>query len=65
MRLHLGEMVDYYGEEDGVTFFRKHLKRYLEPFAFTQALLPEMVVATAQGELERLLTESEGVMVVG
>ena len=64
MRLHLGEMVAYYGEEEGLTLFRKHLKRYLEPFAFTQVLLPEMVAATEQAALERLLTESEGMMVI-
>ncbi len=65
MRLHLREMVTYYGEEDGLTFFRKHLKRYLEPFAFTQVLLPEMLAVMDRVELERLLTESEGMMVVG
>jgi tRNA-dihydrouridine synthase B len=58
MRLHLAEMVAYYGEKEGVKLFRKHMKQYLEPFAFAQGLLPEMLAAKTQAELERLLVES-------
>ncbi|NHZ72367.1 MAG: tRNA dihydrouridine synthase DusB [Aquificales bacterium] len=59
IRLHLGEMAAYYGKAEGVKLFRKHLKRYLEPFEFTRPLLPQMLAATKLVGLERLLTESE------
>jgi len=55
IRIHVGEMVAYYGEKEGLKLFRKHLKRYLEPFPETQPLLPEMLAVSEQGELERLL----------
>lgn len=56
--LHLSEMVAYYGEKDGVILFRKHLKRYLEPFAFTQAFMPELLSAKKQSELVGVLERS-------
>lgn len=55
IRLHLAEMVAYYGEDGGVKLFRKHLKRYLEPFAEVQPRLPQMLTVTKQGDLEALL----------
>jgi hypothetical protein len=51
-------MVAYYGEKEGVKLYRKHMKQYLEPFGFAQGLLPEMLAAKTQAELERLLVES-------
>ena len=62
IRLHVGEMVAYYGEAEGVKLFRKHLKRYLESFAFTRPLLPQMLAATKLVELEALLVESEAMV---
>ncbi len=58
VRFHLSEMVAYYGETDGVILFRKHLKRYLRPFAFTQSFLPEMLAVQTQAELEDVLERS-------
>ena len=55
IRIHLGEMLDYYGDE-GLILFRKHLKRYflgLSVRDFTQAMLRIEDVA----EFERLLDE--------
>jgi len=59
IHIHVGEMVAYYGEKEGLKLFRKHLKRYLEPFPETQLLLPEMLAVSEQGELESLLMEGE------
>jgi tRNA-dihydrouridine synthase B len=55
IRLHLDEMVAYYGERDGVVLFRKHLKRYLEPFEFINPYLPDMLAAKKQADLEMIL----------
>jgi nifR3 family TIM-barrel protein len=55
IRLHLAEMVAYYGEKEGLKLFRKHLKRYLEPFAEVQPRLPQMLAVTKQSDLEALL----------
>jgi tRNA-dihydrouridine synthase B len=57
IRLHLTEMVAYYGEKEGLKLFRKHLKRYLEPFAFVQPLLPQMLTVSHQIDLENFLME--------
>ncbi len=46
IRLHVGEMVAYYGEAHGLTLFRKHLKRYV-------AGLPEL------SELEQRLLQTD------
>jgi tRNA-dihydrouridine synthase len=59
IRLHLKEMVAYYGEKEGLKLFRKHLKRYLEPFAFVQPLLPQMLTVSHQIDLENLLMETK------
>ena len=57
IRLHLTEMVAYYGEKEGMKLFRKHLKRYLQPFVAVQPRLPEMLTVTKQSELEALLVK--------
>jgi nifR3 family TIM-barrel protein len=59
IRQHVAEMAAYYGEAEGVKLFRKHLKRYLEPFGRVRPLLPRMLAAVKLAELEALLGESE------
>lgn len=59
VRLHLSEVMAYYGEKAGMPLFRKHLKRYLEGITAVQPLLPAMLQATEQVVLEQLLTEAE------
>jgi nifR3 family TIM-barrel protein len=62
IRRHAREMTAYYGEAEGVKLFRKHLKRYLEPFGWVRPLLPQMLAAVKLVELEALLGESEEIV---
>jgi nifR3 family TIM-barrel protein len=57
---HLQEMVMYYGEKLGVVLFRKHLKHYLAEMVDAQEYLGQMLQATSQAELHRLLHQVAG-----
>lgn len=46
VRLHLREMLAYYGDPHGLVMFRKHLKQYLADYAIPQALLETADVQT-------------------
>jgi tRNA-dihydrouridine synthase B len=59
IRLHGREMVDYYGEEQGIVLFRKHLKQYLSGMAEAAPLMPAMMQVTVLDELMDLLLELE------
>jgi tRNA-dihydrouridine synthase B len=59
VRLHAQEMVDYYGEKQGLVLFRKHLKQYLSDLLGTSALLPQLLQVTKLAEFNRLLDALE------
>lgn len=59
IRIHVQEMVDYYGEFAGLMQFRKHLKRYVEDVPAIDEYLTQMMVTNSQVEFERLLDEME------
>lgn len=46
MRRHLDANLAFYGVERGLTLFRKHLKRYLAPYAVSRHLLGAMLTST-------------------
>jgi nifR3 family TIM-barrel protein len=58
IRLHLREMVEYYGDPDGLILFRKHLRRYFSGYS-VKPLLQKMLVAPDLVVFERLLQETE------
>jgi nifR3 family TIM-barrel protein len=58
IRLHLQEMVAYYGEPEGVTRFRRHLKRYLSGLAL-KPYLSALFATEDLAEFNRLLLEME------
>ena len=53
VRLHAREMVDYYGEKQGLVLFRKHLKHYVSDMQGVESVLPELL---ACGDLELFLS---------
>jgi len=57
MRRHLDEMVTFYGEAQGLTLFRKYLKRYLEPFPAVAPLLKQMVFCHERARLDDQLQQ--------
>lgn len=59
IRLHLQEMVAYYGVSRGVVLFRKHLKRYLQGITAVSGILEKLVVTTDLAVFEQLLQEAE------
>lgn len=59
IRLHLQEMVAYYGVLRGVVLFRKHLKRYLQGITAVSGILEKLVVTTDLAVFEQLLQEAE------
>lgn len=61
IRLHLAEMVAYYGEPPGVIMFRKHLKRYLELLPHTEPLQAEMLACERAAALLDLFPQLHGV----
>lgn len=58
IRLHLREMVEYYGDPDGLILFRKHLRRYFSGYS-VKPLLQKMLVAPDLVTFEQLLRETE------
>lgn len=46
MRRHLDANIEFYGAERGLTLFRKHLKRYLAPYAVPRNLLGALLTST-------------------
>ncbi len=58
VRLHLREMLAYYGDPDGLVLFRKHLRRYFSGYA-VKALMRPMLVTEDAAEFEALLQKLE------
>jgi tRNA-dihydrouridine synthase B len=54
MRIHVREMVDYYGERLGVQQFRKHMKRYLEAIDGGGVYKTQLFTTLSLAELEQL-----------
>ncbi|MFN2123461.1 MAG: tRNA dihydrouridine synthase [Candidatus Promineifilaceae bacterium] len=59
VRLHAGEMVDYYGEKQGLILFRKHLKQYLTDLSIAETLLAQLLQTTKLEEFNKLLNAIE------
>lgn len=59
IRLHLREMLAYYGDPFGLIQFRKHFKRYVEDFPILASQLDAMVRTNDSGEFFALLAEME------
>ena len=53
---HLDHMISYYGEVKGITRFRKHLKRYLEPVSITKANMRPMLTCEDRQQLVEILS---------
>jgi tRNA-dihydrouridine synthase B len=64
IRLHLSEMLEYYGAPRGLILFRKHLRRYLKGLSI-KPILSQMMVTESQDELEELLREIEVAVAAG
>lgn len=54
IKLHLEEMLDYYGDPKGLYLFRKHLRRYFKGLA-VKPFLQKMLQTTDVSEFEHLL----------
>ncbi len=52
---HLARMVDFYGPEHGLVWFRKHVKRYLSPYPLPEELHLQLMTATSSAEFQRLV----------
>ncbi len=59
IRLHVQEMVDYYGEQVGLTQFRKHLKQYLADVPLVEDYLPQLLTANSLADFEKGMRELE------
>lgn len=57
VRLHAREMVEYYGEKQGLVLFRKHLKGYLAEISVAPELLSQLLDCTLLDEFYRLLDQ--------
>ncbi|MCA9972553.1 MAG: tRNA-dihydrouridine synthase family protein [Anaerolineales bacterium] len=62
VRLHLREMLAYYGDPHGLVLFRKHLKRYLAAYALPERLLAGMLAAEETAVVLGLLAEAEAAL---
>ncbi len=58
IRLHLQEMLAYYGRPHGLVLFRKHLRRYFSGYAL-KAIMQQMFQTEDEAEFEELLVEAE------
>lgn len=58
IRLHLREMVEYYGDPHGLILFRKHLRRYFSGYS-AKPLLQKLLVAEDLAAFEDLLQQTE------
>lgn len=59
MRIHLREMLAYYGDPHGLVLFRKHLKRYIEAFPTADTFLPLLLQAEQVTAFDMVLQEME------
>ncbi|MEZ4645333.1 MAG: tRNA-dihydrouridine synthase family protein [Chloroflexota bacterium] len=59
IRLHVREMLAYYGDPHGLILFRKHLKRYLDDFSAAAPFLPLLLQTDEADVFVRLLGELE------
>jgi tRNA-dihydrouridine synthase B len=59
IRLHLTEMLVYYGRRDGLLLFRKHLKQYFADDETAVAWLPALLITKDADEFLALLEEME------
>lgn len=65
IRQHLNANLNFYGPQRGLTLFRKHLKRYLAPYAVSNHTMGAMLTSTDPAEvwnlIESVLLSSEAV----
>jgi nifR3 family TIM-barrel protein len=61
IRRHARTMVDYYGEREGLVFFRKHLVRYLRPLSVPGPLRAALLSTTSLPAFEQQLRGLEAV----
>ena len=65
IRQHLNANLNFYGPQRGLTLFRKHLKRYLAPYAVSNHTMGAMLTSTdpveVWGLIESVLLSSEAV----
>ena len=59
VRRHLAEMLAYYGRQDGLYLFRKHLKQYVAGDALAESWLPSLLTTQDADEFLALLDEGE------
>lgn len=59
IRLHVREMVDYYGEFGGLMQFRKHLKRYVDDVPLAEDHLPQLLTSDSLADFEEGLSGLE------
>ena len=59
IRIHVNEMVEYYGEYAGLMQFRKHLKRYVNGVPAIDDILTQMLETYVLTEFEALLCAME------
>lgn len=59
IRLHLREMLAYYGDPYGLVLFRKHLRRYFSGQLGVKPILQRMLVTEDTAEFEQLLQAVE------
>lgn len=57
IRLHLREMLAYYGDPHGLVLFRKHLKQYVDGRSLPQSLLDALLHTTNAAAFMQLLAE--------
>ena len=62
VRIHLREMVGYYGEKHGLMLFRKHFKRYVGEWELPQPLMKRMLTAEETAVFLAHLAELEAVV---
>ena len=55
---HWQAMLDYYGPQQGLLLFRKHLKRYLAPLGLERALQRSILTCEDRRQLEALLGQA-------
>jgi tRNA-dihydrouridine synthase len=65
IRLHVREMVAYYGEHAGLSQFRKHLKRYIADVPRAEDYLPQLLTAVSLADFEGELDDLETAVPAG
>ena len=55
---HLEQMLTFYGQEDGLIRFRKHVKSYLKPYPLTREQLRELLTCSSAIDFNHLLDQA-------